>query len=218
MAEDKPKKPRKKGSGGARPGAGRKTKSEFIENNPDVLKAKSIVPVLDGQKLIQEMTFDEVAEYINNLGEGQTVRKITAFALAVQNISRGVNIKDVNDMRNRFYLYCALSERVGMRIGNMNAYHAMGISYVQAIDWRKGGAGSTAERRELIAEVDAICSGTREMLAGMQQINPVLAIFWQKNYDGLKDVQDHVVSTGDPLGDKQSREQIQEKYQDIIEE
>ena len=218
MAEDKPKKPRKKGSGGARPGAGRKTKSEFIENNPDVLKAKSIVPVPDGQKLIQEMTFDEIAAYIDGLGEGQTVRKITAFALAVQNISRGVNTKDVNDMRQRFYLYCALSERVGMRIGNMNAYHAMGISFHVASQWRTGGSGSTAERRELIAEVDAICSGTREMLAGMQQINPVLAIFWQKNYDGLKDVQDHVVSTGDPLGDKQSREQIQEKYQDIIEE
>ena len=199
------------------PGTGRPKRSE-IEAEPKVEKAKSIVPVLDGQKLIQEMTFDEVAEYINGFGEGQTIRKITAFALAVQNISRGVNIKDVNDMRQRFYLYCALSERVGMRIGNMNAYHAMGISFNVASQWRTGGMGSSAERRELIAEVDAICSGTREMLAGMQQINPVLAIFWQKNYDGLKDVQDHVVSTGDPLGDKQSREQIQEKYQDIIEE
>ena len=207
--------PRKKGVDNWNPRGAAKEKAL---NDPEVTKAKSIVPVLDGQKLIQEMTFDEVADYINNFGEGQTIRKITAFALAVQNISRGVNIKDVNDMRQRFYLYCALSERVGMRIGNMNAYHAMGISFKVASDWRSGGSGSTAERRELIAEVDAICSGTREMLAGMQQINPVLAIFWQKNYDGLKDVQDHVVSTGDPLGDKQSREQIQEKYQDIIEE
>lgn len=207
--------PRKKGVDNWNPRGAAKEKAL---NDPEVTKAKSIVPVLDGQKLIQEMTFDEVAEYINGFGEGQTIRKITAFALAVQNISRGVNTKDVNDMRQRFYLYCALSERVGMRIGNMNAYHAMGISFKVASEWRSGGCGSTAERRELIAEVDAICSGTREMLAGMQQINPVLAIFWQKNYDGLKDVQDHVVSAGDPLGDKQSREQIQEKYQDIIEE
>ena len=197
---------------------GVKSYAEQTKDDQEVQKAKSIVPVMNGQKLIQEMTYDEVAEYIDNLGEGQTVRKITAFALAVQNISRGVNIKDVNDMRNRFYLYCALSERVGMRLGNMNAYHAMGISFNVASQWRTGGMGSNAERRELIAEVDAICSGTREMLAGMQQINPVLAIFWQKNYDGLKDVQEHVVAAGDPLGDKQTREQIQEKYQDIIEE
>lgn len=207
--------PRKKGVDNWNPRGAAKEKAL---NDPEVTKAKSIVPVLDGQKLIQEMTFDEVAEYIKGLGEGNTIRKITAFTMAVQNISRGVNIKDVNDMRNRFYQYCALSEVCGMRLGNMNAYHAMGISFNVASQWRTGGMGSNAERRELIAEIDAVCSGSREMMAAMQQINPVLAIFWQKNYDGLRDVQDHVVSTGDPLGDKQSREQIQEKYQDIIEE
>lgn len=184
----------------------------------NIQETRKMIPVLPEEQDYRYMTLDQIADHINKYGEGQTIRKITAFQMAVQNIALGSNIKDVNDLRKRFYTYCALAEACNMRIGNMNAYNAMGITFATASEWRRGGSGATAERRQLIREVDAVCSGTREMLAGTQQINPVLAIFWQKNFDGLRDVQDHVVSAGDPLGDRQTPEQIQEKYQDIIEE
>lgn len=186
--------------------------------DPNIQATRKMVPVLPEEQDYRFMSLEQIADHINQYGEGQTIRKITAFQMAVVNISLGSNIKDVNDLRKRFYTYCSLAEACNMRIGNMNAYNAMGIDMETARNWRLGKSGSTAERRQLIQEVDAVCSGTREMLAGSQQINPVLAIFWQKNYDGLRDVQDHVVSAGDPLGDRQTPEQIQEKYQDIIEE
>ena len=97
----------------------------------------------------------------------------------------------------------------------MNAYHAMGINASQAWAWKTGGAGSTPERRDLIAEVDAVCSGSREMLAASGAINPILAIFWQKNYDGMRDVQEHSVYQGDPLGEKRSAQEIAEQYSDL---
>lgn len=186
--------------------------------DPNIQETRKMIPVLPEEQDYRFMSLEQIADHINQYGEGQTIRKITAFQMAVQNIALGANIKDVNDMRKRFYTYCSLAEACNMRIGNMNAYNAMGINRELAANWKYGRYGSTAERRQLIQEVDAVCSGTREMLAGSQQINPVLAIFWQKNYDGLRDVQDHVVSAGDPLGDRQTPEQIQEKYQDIIEE
>lgn len=186
--------------------------------DPNIQETKKMIPVLPEEQDYRFMSLEQIADHINQYGEGQTIRKITAFQMAVQNIALGANIKDVNDMRKRFYTYCSLAEACNMRIGNMNAYNSMGINKELAANWKYGRYGSTAERRQLIQEVDAVCSGTREMLAGSQQINPVLAIFWQKNYDGLRDVQDHVVSAGDPLGDRQTPEQIQEKYQDIIEE
>ena len=199
-------------------GSGGPTRDKAKANalaNPKVLKSMSMMPVLPEEMDYQHMTLDEIAAHINSFGEGRTIAKITAFMMVVQNIGVGRNIKDVNDLRRRFYTYCALSEACGMRLGNMNAYHAMGITMQQAYSWKIGGAGSTPERRELIAEVDSVCSGSREMLAAMGQINPVLAIFWQKNYDGLRDVQEHSVYQGDPLGEKRSAAEIAEQYSDL---
>lgn len=198
--------------------SGKQKGKEKALADPTIQETRKMIPVLPEEQDYRFMSLEQIAEHINQYGEGQTIRKITAFQMAVVNISLGSNIKDVNDLRKRFYTYCSLAEACNMRIGNMNAYNAMGIDMETARNWRLGKSGSTAERRQLIHEVDSVCSGTREMLASSQQINPVLAIFWQKNYDGLRDVQDHVVSAGDPLGDRQTPEQIQEKYQDIIEE
>lgn len=186
--------------------------------DPKVKKSMAMMPVLPEEMDYQHMTLEDIAEHINSFGEKRTISKITAFMMVVQNISVGRDIKDVNDLRRRFYTYCALSEACNMRIGNMNAYHAMGITASNAFLWKTGGAGSTPERRELIAEVDAVCSGSREMLASMGQINPVLAIFWQKNYDGLRDVQEHSVYQGDPLGEKRSAQEIADQYADLPED
>lgn len=200
-----------KGSGGP---TSDKAKRNALAN-PKVLKSKGMMPILPEEQNYQNMTLDEIAAHINSFGEGRTIAKITAFMMVVQNISVGANIKDTNDLRRRFYTYCALSEACGMRVGNMNAYHAMGISCQTAYFWKSGANGSTPERRKLIEEVDMVCSGSREMLAAMGQINPVLAIFWQKNYDGLRDVQEHSVYQGDPLGEKRSAAEIAEQYSDL---
>ena len=203
-----------RGSGGARTD---KVKRDALAN-PHVLASKGMMPILPEEQNYQNMTLDEIAAHINSFGEKRTIAKITAFMMVVQNISVGRDIKDTNDLRRRFYTYCALSEACGMRVGNMNAYHAMGITMQQAWAWKTGGAGSNPERRKLIEEVDMVCSGSREMLAAMGQINPVLAIFWQKNFDGLKDIQEHSVYAGDPLGEKRSKEEIAEQYADIIDD
>ena len=200
-----------KGSGGP---TSDKAKRNALAN-PHVLKSKNMMPVLPEEQNYMDMTLEEIAEHINSFGENRSISKITAFAMVVQNISVGRDLKDTNDLRRRFYTYCALSEACGMRVGNMNAYHAMGITMQQAWAWKTGGAGSNPERRELIAEVDAVCSGSREMLAASGAINPILAIFWQKNYDGMRDVQEHSVYQGDPLGEKRSAAEIAEQYSDL---
>ena len=47
------------------------------------------------------------------------------------------------------------------------------------------------------------------------KINPVVGIFWQKNYDGMKDQQEVVLTpNANPLGDAESAERLKEKYLD----
>ena len=167
---------------------------------------------------MQTLSLQQMADRINSIDPSRKASKYANFVLAVKRIAEGSNIKDVEDMRRRFYQYIALCEATNMKVGNMNAYSAMGIWNRQAYDWLYGLHGSTPERRALIAEVNSVCTGYREQLIADQQINPITGIFWQKNYDGLRDIQEHSFSTTDPLGDKRSAAEIAEQYKDIIDD
>lgn len=167
---------------------------------------------------MRNLTVAQMADRINGLDPTRKATRYANFVLAVKRISEGVNKKDVNDMRFRFYQYISLCEACNMKIGNLNAYSAIGIVQPVAWNWKNGGFGSTPERKELIEEIDSICSGYREQLIADGQVNPVTGIFWQKNYDGLRDVQSHEVAPMDPLGEKRSAKEIAEQYKDIIDE
>ena len=58
-----------------------------------------------------------------------------------------------------------------------------------------------------------ICSAYREGLMADGKVNPVTGIFWQKNYDGMKDQSEVILTPNtDPLGDKKDAEQLKDKY------
>ena len=203
---NKSDKPRKK-----TPGA-----KEVALSDPSAKKMRDVIPILPEEREFTRMTLAEIADYINAIPENRIMSKIAAFQIAVQNIAINADDKDMNSMRKCFYAFCALAEATNMKVGNMTAYTAMGITQGTANEWRKGGVGSTPERRQLIEEVCAVCGATREMLGASGAINPVLTIFWQKNWDGFRDVTEHVAYQGDPLGEKQTPHEIAEKYKDII--
>lgn len=167
---------------------------------------------------MQQLTIQQMADKINSIDPNRKASRYANFVLAVRQIAVGVNTKDPEDMRKRFYAYLALCDACSMKVGNMNAYAAMGIITQYAWQWKHGGFGSTPERKALIEEVDSVCAGYREQLIGDGQLNPVTGIFWQKNYDGLRDIQSHEVAPMDPLGEKRSAKEIAEQYKDIIDE
>ena len=44
------------------------------------------------------------------------------------------------------------------------------------------------------------------------KINPVTGIFWQKNYDGMKDQSEVVLTPNNPLGEQKDVEALKQKY------
>lgn len=44
------------------------------------------------------------------------------------------------------------------------------------------------------------------------KINPVTGIFWQKNYDGLKDQTETIITPNNPLGDSTDSETLKRRY------
>lgn len=134
-------------------------------------------------------------------------------------IGQKANREEPQTMLDCFHEYLDMARRDGHRIGNMTAYMAMGITKEDADKWYDGlRRGGDPRYRQLIGYVKMVCAAYREDLALYGKIHPALAIFWQRNFDGLTNEDILRVDTVDPLGEVKSKDEIKEKYADLPED
>lgn len=136
--------------------------------------------------------------------------KMVRFILAITPTDP-LDHNDVPEMERRFQRYLELCAAWDMKVGNQAAYTAIGIDKGTAWEWANRNTGNPA-RTDFIKKVQKICALYRENLMQDGKINPVTGIFWQKNYDGLKDQSELVLTPNNPLGEAQNAEQLRQKY------
>ena len=101
-----------------------------------------------------------------------------------------------------------------MKIGNQAAYFAIGINKDNVYEWTTRHTQNRL-RYDFIRKVQHFCAMYREGLMEDGKINPVTGIFWQKNYDGMRDQQEVVLTpNASPLGDQADAEALKQKYLD----
>lgn len=123
-----------------------------------------------------------------------------------------LDYSDVEEMERRFARYLQKCAEWGMKIGNQAAYLAIGINKDHVYDWVNR-ANVNKSRSEFIRKVQYICATYREGLMEDGKINPVTGIFWQKNYDGMRDQQEVVLTpNASPLGEQADAEALKQKY------
>lgn len=137
-------------------------------------------------------------------------RRINEFSLAILP-TEPLDYNDVPEMERRFARYLELCAEYGVKIGNQGAYTAIGIDKGTAWEWENRNK-SNPERTDFIKKVRQICAMTRELLMSDGKVNPVTGIFWQKNYDGMKDQQEVVLTPNNPLGDQEDPKRLEQKY------
>lgn len=142
---------------------------------------------------------------------GYNSKRITFMRMIIS--EEPLDPHDVEEMERRFSRYLDLCTEYDMKVGNLAAYAAIGISKKQALDWERK-VNVNPERSRFIQKVRQICGMYREGLMEDGKVNPVTGIFWQKNYDGLRDQQEMLVTTSNPLGDQKDTEAIKQKYLD----
>jgi hypothetical protein len=98
----------------------------------------------------------------------------------------------------------------------MNAYFAIGINKNDIGAWYAG--RGTPEQRQFAEDIKQFFASIHEQAGGEAIVNPILSIYWSKAHDGMIEASKVEVVNADPLGDKQSAEQIAEKYADILPE
>lgn len=162
---------------------------------------------------------DKKLAYFNNAvrtsaAKPEDNQRYIGFTAKVASLGIGVNRKDPADMMARFNEYIGLCQLEGMRVGNLAAYAAMGISKSIATSWKNG--HGTEEHQQLIEYVDGICAVYRESLIQDGKLNPITGIFWQRNYDGLKNDPEKMGEVAeDPLGETATAQEIMDKYGDL---
>lgn len=122
-----------------------------------------------------------------------------------------VDVSSVPALEERMGKYLQFCFDNDLKIGNQMCYLALGISKDDVYNWEHGLCRGK-EHSDFIKKIRKLCSGNRELLLQDGKVNPILGIFWQKNYDGLKDVQDLVLTPNNPLGEIKDAATIQQKY------
>ena len=103
--------------------------------------------------------------------------------IKIHEISLQADRKDPVSLRSCFLAYLRLCQQDGFKPGNLAAYTAMGINKNILEQWI---AGKDPEYKQLALFVKQTCSMIRETMVTDGKINPVIGIFWQRNYDGLR--------------------------------
>ena len=119
---------------------------------------------------------------------------------------------DLPELKRRFEKYKQACVEFGMRASNINAYRALGIHTQLVFDYVNGVVDCPEETRSFLIEVGEYCASYREMLGIDGKIHPATLIFWQRNYDGLKDQHEQVIINRSQTEEATSENELAKKY------
>ena len=181
------------------------------KNKPGVTKAA--ISLVDPKTGVVVSNNAAQSQIIARMGD----ERVTAFVqyhMDMLTMRQGVDKKNVPDLYQRFYRYLAYCAEKGIIPNNMNAYFAIGITKQDVSLWNAG--NRSPEHKQFAEDIKQFFASIHEQAGGEGIVNPILSIYWSKAHDGMIEAQKLEVVNSDPLGEKQSSEQIAQKYAGIL--
>ena len=151
-------------------------------------------------------------------GEGKDLNaRSIDHIMKVYQISQTVDKKDPVSIRSAFINYVQLCQEDGFPITNMAAYAAIRSRKVEVEKWCQS---DNQEYREIAEMVLGMCSLSREQQITAGSLHPVIGIFWQRNYDGLRNdtEQQQVITDGNDDTSAKTASDYMKQYGKLIEE
>lgn len=142
---------------------------------------------------------------------------LVASVIATREIAKQADINDPDSLMKCLQQYIIFCGENNIKITNMSAYAACGVSSADVGNWESGRTRKNDPRyREFALFVKSICAQYREAAMAENLINVAAGIWWQKNYDGFRD--DPIVQDANDNGleVKQDPAEIAEKYRGIV--
>lgn len=162
------KKPgRKPGTGTKKSGTGAKKRKKYTVSEAALTQRRTNNNLIPAETPEQ---FDYNTRLINHI-------------IRIQEIASHADRRDPVSLRAAFISYLQLCQQDGFSVSNLAAYASMGVTYKEVTKWL---TGVKPEYRELAQFVRTVCGLSREQQISDSKINPVIGIFWQRNFDGLR--------------------------------
>lgn len=152
-----------------------------------------------------------------DLPEGEN-SKFLKIIMETEEIRRDADINDIDSLYSCLGRYLELCHKYDVRLTNLGAYRACGVSKQLIEGWASGSRrASQPEYAQFALSIRSICAEYREMTMAEGRLNPITGIWWQKNYDRFEDRPTPYSEAG-MENESRSSAEIAEKYADIPDE
>lgn len=149
-----------------------------------------------------------------NADESAYNARLIEHILAIHEIGLRADKQDVVSLKSCFIAYLQLCQKNGFNVSNLMAYAAIGMDKVLFQYYLTKGSD---EMKQFCKFVRETCSMFREGLISENKLNPVIGIFWQRNFDGLRNDTEQVQNALEQEEDYNTGTRAyKEKYKNLI--
>lgn len=162
-----------------------------------------------GEQIVKKKRGGKTASVKHNTSaKADDVRRIGASLLKWYNMEKAVTDEEI---RERLEMYFVETLKAGEIPTVEEMSLALGYDRATIWKWETGGEGSTPTRRNLIKKAKEFLASFDAKLVQENKVNPTTYIFRAKNYFGLKDEVEYVLTPNNPLGDHTDPEHIKKR-------
>ena len=141
--------------------------------------------------------------------------RLIDHVLRIHEIASHADRSDLVSLKSCFVAYLQLCQEDGFSVSNLAAYASMGFYDNHHFSVFEKSTDNP-ERKAFCAFVRQTCSVFRENMVADSKLNPVIGIFWQRNFDGLRNDTEQVQNPNGQDDDEFSNGSYKEKYKNLI--
>lgn len=158
-----------------------------------------------GIKAIKPATTPEEKDYNTRLIE---------HIMRINEIASMADRTDLTSLKSCFVAYLKLCQEDGFPVQNLSAYASMGFYNPGMFEYFA--KKDDPEIRAFCSLVRSTCGMFRESMISDSKLNPVIGIFWQRNFDGLRNDTEQVQALQAQNDEEMSDKSYKEKYKNLI--
>ncbi len=143
----------------------------------------------------------------------EDVQRIGRNLLRWYKLDKAVTDEEIAERLDYYFTTCFTT---GEHPTNESMCLALGYDRSTIWKWENGSEGSTTMRRNLIKKAKELLAAFDAGMVNDGKINPIVYIFRAKNYFGLQDKQEYVLTPNNPLGDLSNLGEIQKRLSDGV--
>lgn len=162
----------------------------------------------------QTNALNNIATKVAVTDEGREYNaRLIEHIIRINEIATHADKHDISTLKSCFIAYLQLCQEDGFSVSNLSAYASMGFSTAKAFE--RFSMRDDPEAREFAGFIKQTCAMFRESMVSANKLNPVIGIFWQRNFDGLRNDTEQAQSNQD-MDDFETAKSYKDKYKNMI--